>query len=82
MHSFTGSKDEVREAVELGLFIGVNGCSFKTNENIETVREIPIENLLLETDAPWSELLFFSENNSLNLCSGVVFVQLTHPFHS
>ena len=33
----------------MGLFIGVNGCSFKTEENIEVVKEIPLDRIMLET---------------------------------
>jgi len=53
VHSFTGTVEEMRRMVELGLDVGVNGCSMKTEENIEVVRQIPLENLQIETDGPW-----------------------------
>ena len=53
VHSFDGSLNEMRALVDMGLYIGVNGCSMKTQENLEVVRQIPLEFLLLETDAPW-----------------------------
>ena len=53
VHSFTGSVEEMRELVELGLDIGVNGCSLKTEENLEVVKQIPLERMQLETDGPW-----------------------------
>ena len=54
VHSFDGSMEEMKALTgELGLFIGVNGCSMKTEENVEVVRAIPMEYLLVETDAPW-----------------------------
>ena len=30
VHSFTGSVQELNELLQMGLFIGVNGCSLKT----------------------------------------------------
>ncbi|KAK4130335.1 hypothetical protein BT67DRAFT_445820 [Trichocladium antarcticum] len=56
VHSFTGSVAEMRELMDLGLYIGVNGCSFKTAENCEVVREIGLGSLMLETDGPWCEV--------------------------
>jgi TatD DNase family protein len=56
VHSFTGTVDEMRELMDLGLYIGVNGCSFKTAENCDVVREIELSRLMLETDGPWCEV--------------------------
>ncbi|KAK4108631.1 endodeoxyribonuclease-like protein [Canariomyces notabilis] len=56
VHSFTGTVEEMRELMELGLYIGVNGCSFKTAENCVVVKEIELSRLMLETDGPWCEV--------------------------
>ncbi|KAI0392459.1 hypothetical protein F5Y17DRAFT_459879 [Xylariaceae sp. FL0594] len=56
VHSFTGTREEMRELADLGLYIGTNGCSFKTEENCAVVREIPLDRLMLETDGPWCEV--------------------------
>jgi TatD DNase family protein len=56
VHSFTGTVEEMRELVGLGLHIGINGCSLKTVENCDVVREIPLDKLMLETDGPWCEV--------------------------
>ena len=56
VHSFTGTKEEMLELVEMGWDIGVNGCSLKTEDNCSVVKEIPLERLQLETDGPWCEM--------------------------
>ncbi|KZZ92359.1 deoxyribonuclease tatD [Ascosphaera apis ARSEF 7405] len=56
VHSFTGTLEEMRRLVDLGLDIGVNGCSLKLQENLDVVKEIPLDRLQLETDGPWCEI--------------------------
>jgi TatD DNase family protein len=56
VHSFTGDQNELKDLLSLDLYIGVNGCSLKTQENIEIVREIPIEKMMIETDCPYCEI--------------------------
>ncbi|KAK8038883.1 endodeoxyribonuclease-like protein [Apiospora rasikravindrae] len=56
VHSFTGTAEEMRELMDLGLYIGTNGCSFKTADNCAVVKEIHLDRLMLETDGPWCEV--------------------------
>ena len=55
LHCFTGSRSEVQECLDLGLFIGITGWVCDEQRGLE-LREllpaIPAERLLLETDAP------------------------------
>jgi len=55
-HCFTGSAEELRAYLELGLYIGITGwiCDERRGQHlVELVREIPRDRLLIETDAPY-----------------------------
>lgn len=56
VHSFTGTLQEMERLVDLGLNIGVNGCSLKSVENLEVVKAIPLERMQIETDGPWCDI--------------------------
>ncbi|PHH91933.1 hypothetical protein CDD83_9718 [Cordyceps sp. RAO-2017] len=56
VHSFTGTAEEMAELMDLGLYIGINGCSLKTRENCAVVAEVRLDRLMLETDGPWCEV--------------------------
>jgi len=54
-HSFLGTPDEARAVLDLGLFLGIGGpLTFKKGEALrETVRGVPLERIVLETDSPY-----------------------------
>lgn len=55
IHCFSGSVEMAREAVSLGLYIGMGGVvTFKNaRHSVDVVRDIPLDRLLTETDAPY-----------------------------
>ncbi len=55
MHSFTDTAATLERALTEGLYIGVNGiASFTRDEaQVELYKSVPLESLLLETDAPY-----------------------------
>ena len=54
MHCFGGNVQEARKAVEMGFMLGIGGVvTFKNAGLADVVRDIPLDHLLLETDAPY-----------------------------
>ena len=55
LHCFTGSREELKVYLGLGLHIGITGwiCDERRGKHLrELVREIPLDRLMIETDAP------------------------------
>lgn len=55
IHCFSGSKEMAREFIKIGFMIGIGGvCTYKNAKNIiDVIENIPLEYILLETDAPY-----------------------------
>ncbi|GMM28442.1 3'-5'-exodeoxyribonuclease [Martiniozyma asiatica (nom. inval.)] len=65
VHSFTGNLDELQKLIHLEaeyqnqgirIFISVNGAGLREYECLQVVKEIPLNRLMIETDAPWCEI--------------------------
>lgn len=54
-HSFTGSAEEAHALLEHdGFYLGINGVvTFKNSSLSNALKEVPLERILLETDAPY-----------------------------
>lgn len=55
LHSFSGSVETARECLKLGFYLSISGpITFKNAvKNVEVVKEIPLDMLLIETDSPY-----------------------------
>ena len=55
VHCFSGSVEMMREVVKLGMCISLGGVvTFKNaRHSVEVAKEVPLDRLLLETDAPY-----------------------------
>ena len=52
-HSFTGTIDEARQYLELGFYISFNGIITFARQYDDLVKFVPLDRILLETDAPY-----------------------------
>lgn len=53
-HCFNGSADEGKRAIDLGLELGIGGVlTFKNAGVDQSVAQLPLEHMMLETDAPY-----------------------------
>ena len=56
VHCFTGTQKELDEYLELGSYIGLTGwiCDERRNQELRaSIKNIPLEKLMIETDAPY-----------------------------
>lgn len=55
IHCYSGSAQMAKDYIEMGFYIGIGGSlTFKNNrKTVEAVEQIPIDKILIETDAPY-----------------------------
>ena len=55
IHCFTGSKNFLQKLLPLGFYFSISGViTFKNSDNLrETVKNVPLDRLLIETDSPY-----------------------------
>ena len=56
VHCFTGTKKQLNDYLELDCYIGVTGWICDAKRNVElrkTIKNIPLERLMIETDCPY-----------------------------
>ena len=54
IHCFSGNKDNAKMYMSLGFYFGIGGViTFKNTNLKETIKDIPLDKILLETDSPY-----------------------------
>ena len=53
-HWFTGTASERRRAIEAGAWFSINPRMLRTKGGQETIKTVPVDRILLETDAPFT----------------------------
>ncbi|WP_158973102.1 TatD family hydrolase [Paraglaciecola sp. L3A3] len=68
-HCFTGNRQQMSKYLDLGFYIGITGwvCDPKRGESLRhAIQELPIQRLLLETDAPYLRPKGLANNRKLD----------------
>jgi TatD DNase family protein len=53
-HAFTGNVEQANKIIDLGFYLGIGGIvTFKNSGLDKTVANVPLERIVLETDAPY-----------------------------
>ena len=77
VHCFTGTRETAYRYLQLGCYIGITGwiCDDRRNRDVvEAVRVIPLERLMIETDAPYLTPLNIRGLSRRNVPSNIVYV--------
>lgn len=68
IHCFSGSLDVAKKFIDLGYYLGIGGVvTFKNSKLKDVVKEIGIEKIVLETDAPYLSPFRGEKNEPCNV---------------
>ena len=71
LHWYTGNKEEMIKAINLGCFISVNNALLRSKRFVELLPLVPTDRILLETDSPFIDFNR-SHTKTLQLISSVI----------
>ena len=77
VHCFTGTKETAYRYLQLGCMIGITGwvCDHRRNRDVvEALKMIPLERLMIETDAPYLTPLNVKGLSRRNVPSNIRYV--------
>ena len=69
VHCFTGNIEQMNRYLDLGLYIGITGwvCDLKRGQSLrDAVKSLPLNRILLETDAPYLRPKGLANNRKLD----------------
>jgi TatD DNase family protein len=80
-HAFTGNIDDARKAIDSGFKLGIGGIvTFKNSGLDKIVKEIGLENLILETDSPYLTPAPFRGKRNESAYIGIINKKLAEIF--
>lgn len=55
IHCFTGNQEQMEKVLSFGWYISISGIvTFKKSQELrDTIKDLPLDRLLIETDSPW-----------------------------
>ena len=56
INCFTGNENELQDFLQMGLYIGLSPLSFRTDQNLETIKQIPLDKILIGSNGPFSSM--------------------------
>ena len=71
-HCFSGTEEQARQVIDAGLYLGIGGVLTYKNAGLDKViKDISLENIVLETDAPYLSPVPF--RGKRNECSYIIY---------